>query len=174
MAFLVEDGTGEVVGANSYASVLEFKTYWDDRGFDYTIFAPDAQVERALVRATDFIELKYRLQFKGRRLVLSPLQPLSFPRYGLYAYCTPVEGIPDALKAATHEYAKRALTGELVPDPGGFDATGQVIEATKVKVGPIEKEQRYQAGSGAILRDYPAADNLLTEYLYTPGGVIRA
>lgn len=174
MAFLVEDGTGEVAGANSYVSVAEFKAYWDDRGFVYTSFT-DPQIEQALVKATDYIELRFRNYFRGHRLVTDPPQPLSFPRACLVVRCLLVEGIPDQLKKATHEYGKRALElGDLAPDPAGYDNTGAVLTVRERKIGPIEEKATYESGSSASLRPYPAADSLLEEFVAGAGGVIRA
>lgn len=173
MAFVVEDGTGEDPLANSYASVAEFKVYWDDRGFNYTIYSPDAALERALVKATDFIERKYRRSFVGCRLLSD--QPLSWPRAYAWLYGAPLEGVPVLVKQATFEYAKIELTtpGGLAPNPAGYDATGQLVNATVKKVGPIEIHQKYEAGSGAAFRSYPYADGLLSELVTGAGGVVR-
>ncbi len=174
MAFTVEDGTGEVAGANSYASVEEFEAYWDDRGFDHTVYT-EPQIEYALVKATDYIELRFRNYFLGYRVVREPPQPLSWPRAGVVAHGVLVEGIPDQLKRATNEYAKRALElDDLAPDPGGYDSTGGLIKVRERKVAAIEEKTEYEVGSGALLRPYPAADSLLEEYIAGAGGVIRA
>ena len=101
MAFLVEDGTGLVATANAYISVAEFKAYFSDRDpIDPTIL--NSNIEKAIVKATDFIDLKY-----GRRFAGSPLeqdQPLLWPRD--FDVDNP---LPVALKNATAEYANFAL-----------------------------------------------------------------
>lgn len=180
MALVLEDGTGLILTANSYVSRAEFFTYWVDR-FD-ALFDPTSNayallsVDRALVKATDYIELRFKNRFKGRRLVNFPdPQPLSFPRACLYVRCLPVLGVPKDLKSATCEYAKRVLmnpTG-LAPDPGGYDATGQLISTKRIRVGPIEKESVYEAGTGDTLRSYPAADRLLCDFIFEVDGCIR-
>jgi len=172
--FVVEDGTGEDPDANSYASVADFKAYWDDRGFNYTIYSPDSVIQRALIKATDFIERKYGRNFLGCRL-LGLTQPLSWPRAYVYLHGSVVEGLPIQLVRATHEYAKIALESPegLAPNPGGYDATRQIVNTTIVKVGPVEKHQKYEAGSGANLRTYPYADGLLAELISGSGGVVR-
>ena len=101
-------------------------------------------------------------------------QPLSFPRQGLYdTQGHLVEGIPLSLKQAMAEYADRARVGLLAPDPAQ-DTRGAVTRLRE-KVGPIEIETEYLAGSGRSLRvyAYPAADNLLREFLASSNCVIR-
>jgi len=104
-------------------------------------------------------------------------QPLSFPRINLvdrdgqYVY-----GIPAKLKQATAEYAVRAVSTStnLMPDPT-YDDTGKAVVRKKEKVGPIETDTQYEEGGAAsnIIRVYPAADRLLSEYITPGGGVIR-
>lgn len=176
MSFVVEDGTGTNLNANSYTSLAEFKAYFDDRGFAYSPTYSDAQIQQALVQATDYIDLMFDTRFKGCRLVQDPEQPLSFPRYYLFVRGLLVEGIPTDLKNATSEYAKIVLTTgqSLAPNPGGFDTTGQILQASVQKVGPIEIHATYESGSGATRRSYPVPDGLLAQYMYDTGNqVIR-
>lgn len=174
LVMIVEDGTGEVVGANSYISLAAAKTYWDNSRFDWTIYPPDAQLEGALIAATRYIELRFRQNFLGYRL-LGLDQPLSWPRQCIILYGSPVEGVPQAVKDATCEYARIHLTqpGGLFPIPAGFDATGQIIQESHVKVGPVEKKLVFEAGSATVLRSYPTIDGLLNELIWWSGGVIR-
>lgn len=104
-------------------------------------------------------------------------QPLSFPRINLidrdgqYVY-----GVPAKLKQASAEYAVRAVSTSinLMPDPT-YDGTGKAVNRKKEKVGPIETDITYEEGGAAsnVLRAYPAADRLLSEYVARGGGVIR-
>lgn len=169
MTFTVEDGTG-LNTANSYATVTEFNSYWDLRGFVHSSYT-DAQKQVALVKATDYIELRYRVRFIGTREFET--QALSFPRLSLYDEDgRKVLGVPKQLKNATIEYAKRALTAELVTDP---EESGKVVQRKKEKVGPLEEETEYVLGGHIITyKSYPAADKLLKEYLGAGGGrVVR-
>lgn len=94
-------------------------------------------------------------------------QGLSFPRDDLYLMDgTQVVGIPHDVKVCQFEYAVRALTATLAPDPTQ-DASGRiVIEETK-KIGPIEKSVKF--AEGAVLenafKSYPMADVLMGKYL---------
>jgi hypothetical protein len=174
--FVVEPGDGTEPLANSYVSVEEFVSYWTDRGFDYTVYTTGA-VQRALIKATDYIDLENKYYFKG--YILEEDQPLAFPRQYLYVECRLIEGIPEELKRATFEYAKRVLTGaddgngELQPDGEDRDETGAIIVKKFEKIGPIETETEYLAGTGSEVRSYPSADKWLLPFLKGTCGSIR-
>lgn len=102
-------------------------------------------------------------------------QPLSFPRENLFDRDgVAVAGIPSKLQQATAEYAVRAYSSNLMPDPV-IDDTARTVVAKREKVGPIEEDTRYEEGAALSqeLRPYPAADRLLSEYIATGGRVIR-
>lgn len=103
------------------------------------------------------------------------IQPLSWPRN--YAYDEQgslIAGIPDRLKMAVSEYAVRAVSATLLPDPT-VDPYAGSVQARTEKVGPIEESYEYVAGTvGKItFKPYPAADKLLRPLLLGSGGVIR-
>jgi hypothetical protein len=97
-------------------------------------------------------------------------QPLEFPRSDVYdAAGNLVEGMPDLLKQAACEYANRARSAALAPDP----SVDNSILSKSQSVGPISTSVTYNAG--AILqtiKPYPAADRLLSEFVKS-GGVMR-
>ena len=168
MTFLAEDGTGLEL-ATSLVDVAFADSYFLDRGI--AAWAGVAGVkESALVRATDYIETRFGHLFFGDKK--STLQALSFPRLN-----TGLAEIPIPLKRAVCEYAVRSLSVILLPDPE-IHASGQGLERTRERVGPIEEETRFQyQGVGTeriILRPYPAADILLRGLLRQDSGkVIR-
>jgi hypothetical protein len=167
VSFLPEDGTG-LVASNSYASYAQALAYWADRGL--TVAALQPAVEAALVRATDYLGIRYR--WRGERLTTA--QALDWPRTGVYTTeDMEIDGLPPELVKATVEYARRALAGDLAPDPT-VSATGSVVVSTKRKVGPIETEDAYSdAGSVvATWRPYPAVDRLLRHLIYPEGGSV--
>jgi hypothetical protein len=174
MAFLAEDGTGTDPLANSYVTVEEFAAYWTDRGFDYTTTGTPA-IQRALIKATDYIEQNNFGMWKG--YLLEEDQPLQWPREQVYIGCVEAEAMPKQLKYATFEYAKRVLTsdtGDLQPDPEDRDESGQMVEKKFEKIGPIETDTTYVVGTGGTSRYYPAADKWLLPLLrYTGSGSIR-
>lgn len=171
MAFTVEDGTG-VENANAYITVAFADDYFTDRGVTAWT-GTDAVKQAAIIKATDYIETRWGDRLKGQPEFLDPRQPLGFPRLNLYDRAGQlVEGIPTNLKKATAEYALRALSNELLPDPT-TEANGAVVAGVRQKVGPIETETTYQATMGVrLLKPYPAADRLLSEYVQ--GGGARA
>ena len=102
-------------------------------------------------------------------------QPLQFPRINIWdPEGLPVFNIPLKLQHATAEYAVRARASELYQDPT-VDASGKsVVELTK-RVGPISTSTKYERGSSLsqLLRPYPAADRLLSDYILPAGRAIR-
>lgn len=174
--FVVEPGDGTEPLANSYTSVEEFAEYWTDRGFDYTVYSTGA-IQRALIKSTDFIDLENKYYFKG--YLLEEDQPLAFPRQNLYVGCKLYEGVPDELKRAVFEYAKRVLqgaddgNGDLMPDGEDRDESGAIVLKKFEKVGPIETETEYLAGTGSEVRSYPSADKWLLPFIRGTSGSIR-
>ncbi len=111
---------------------------------------------------------------RGGGDVVTP-QSLSFPRSNLLdREGLVVGGIPPKLKAATSEYAIRAVAANLMPDPT-VDGSGRTIVRLKEKVGPIETDTAFERGGSLsqLLRPYPAADRLLSEYITGGGAVVR-
>lgn len=106
--------------------------------------------------------------------VVTP-QTLSFPRVNLLdREGLDVRGIPPKLRSATAEYAVRAIKAALMPDPT-VDGSGRTITRLKEKVGPLETDTTFEEG-GAIsqlLKPYPAADRLLSEYVTGVGRIVR-
>lgn len=158
--------------ATSYITVDFFKEYHDERGNSYSGFS-DTLIEQAILRATDYIDNRWGLLFKGVRVLST--QALCFPRNHLYdneGYL--VEGTPTKLKKATAEYALRALSVVLAPDPTVDDSLNRVT-LKREKVGPIEEETRFaEGGVPQLVKDYPFADRFLLEYISSQRGVIRA
>jgi len=101
------------------------------------------------------------------------IQPLEFPRSELYdSEGYQVFGMPDKLKYATYEYALRANTAALSPDPVVSESGGKLTKVVE-KVGPIVTEAGYSSASAQITKPYPAADRLLSDYVQHSVGVIR-
>ena len=173
MAFVVEDGTG-LATATSYISLADARAYWEDHDFDHSLYPPDEKLERALIRATQYIETFFGPYFRGCRLNYT-VQRLSFPRQDFYLYGQLLSGVvPEGVAFATCEYAERILVdGSLFPDPGGLDETGALIRRKSTKVGPIEIQTSYDDGTQTLIRPYPEADILLRPFLISASGVIR-
>ena len=167
MAFRAEDGTG-LTNSNSYASVAEFVSFWADRGVDYS--DTDAElITAALINATDYIEMRWASKFIGKRSTEE--QALAWPRDRAYDKdLILLEGVPRKLKLAVYEYAKRALSADLAPDPSVDPNIRQLTET----VGPISTTTIYAGGSSIDKwRAYPKADQWLKELCTQPGGSYR-
>lgn len=177
MAFVVEDGTG-VLDANAYVTVAFADSYFEDRN-QTSWSGSDLEKQGWIVRATDYVETRFYGQFRGYE-AFPGIQALQFPRYlfGYPSVALTTVALPINLQKAVCEYALRAKTAPLAPDPV-VDPSGFQISGTHKKVGPIEKDVEYATrGSGStpqILRPYPAADMLLAGLVKsTQGRVIRS
>ena len=172
MAFTVQDDTGTVTGANAYVTEAEFIAYAADRAMDHSAYN-SADIQVAIVKATDYLDQRFR--FVGERLSGFE-QPTEWPRASAYdIHRSYVNGVPTQVKEATIEYAFRALSATLNPDPT-FDATGATVKSKAEKVGPISEETTYMGETQALisLPRYPAADKKLTRAgLTLQGGDVR-
>lgn len=124
--------------ADFYGTVEEADQYHADRGnaaWAAAAASPDTARIAALVRASGWIDGRYRDRFSGTRTE-GRTQPLQWPRVD----ATDVDGediasdeVPVEIKSATFEAALRELAspGSLAPD---FTRQGQT---TMEKVGPI-------------------------------------
>lgn len=169
MAFVVEDGTG-LDDANAGASDIDADVYFEERAVTAWT-GTDVVKQSAIIRATDYIELRFASRFAGTKEF--DLQALSFPRLDTNGGSI---GVPTAYMRAVFEYALRALSGPLAPDLT-VAASGLSIIAESHKTGPITDSFRYASkGTGSmptIFKPYPAADALLYPLLKRSTGVIR-
>lgn len=165
---VLQTDVGGVPNANAYIDAAFFKSYHDARGNSYTNFT-DTDIEAAIVRATDYID--NRFNWVGRKRVWD--QTTQWPRTNAYdrdRYYQP--GVPLAVKEASAEYALRALSAKLNPDPVR-DSSGRVVQSSKKKVGPIDKEVTYVAGGAYQMPRYPEADERLSRTgLIVKGGTL--
>lgn len=159
MALIVEDGTG-LSNAESYISVVDASTYHSSRN-NTTWTGIDSVLEAALRRATEYIDLVYRTQWQGRRILEA--QALDFPRYGVVdsdGYTLASTEVPIGIIRATAELALRALTDDILPDvktPGTLKV--ELVEMP----GPLKRLRRYEGGSQT--KKYSEIDLLVQEYL---------
>lgn len=141
MAFTVQDDGGNVPGANSYATVEQFYAHHVDRGAAEPNEYPEADVQRALVLATDYIDSRYT--FVGERQAAN--QTTEWPRYNAEDASGHLRlGLPDEVVEACCELALAELQspGALFPSVSQ-DATGQSVKRTRTKVDVVETEVEY-------------------------------
>ena len=158
MSFTVEDGTGKV-DANSYVDVAFANAYFIERDNSVWDSYFDDKKQAALIRATDYIEMRFGSQFSGSRLYPDNPQALSFPRKDASSVSI---GLPTAIKRATCEYAVRSIVADLVADKSNAEGV-----STRVKIGSIEKETTYPftPRPSKEFASYPTADLLIKPYL---------
>jgi hypothetical protein len=128
-----------------YGSLEGSNAYFEQRGNAAWAAGNEEARTAALVRATDYIDQRYRYMlpsgtwqsmFTGVRTD-GRAQPNEWPRTGAVdysGYLLPVDVVPDEVERATYEAAARELSkpGSLSPD---FVASSLAI---RKKVGPIE------------------------------------
>ena len=155
MSFIVQDPDAPKTDATAYIAVQAFKDYHDDRGNTYT--AIDTDIEKAIVRATDYMDSRWT--FAGSRQDAD--QSTECPRSGVYDPNTSllVNQYPSELEEACAEYSMSALAGSLYPS-SNVDSTGLQVKMTKKKADVLEKETEYfqTGGSSSAKRAWPVAD----------------
>ena len=165
MGLTVQDNNGSVAGANAYISVEEFKDYHEDRGTDTSDFDDEA-IEKAIVRATDYLDQRFNFVGKKR---LGRDQTTEWPRTDAWdrdRYY--INDIPPEVKEACCEYALRALAAELNPDPER-NASGVAVLSKSEAVGPISESVTFVGGAVFQMPKYPAADQKLVR-----AGLVRS
>ena len=159
MAIIVEDGTG-LANANSFVTVAEARAYATDRGI--TLPAADVEVERALIKAGDYM-FRYEKNLKGSRVTTT--QRLPYPRYPVNVFGTVIlkTDIPIQLKEAQIELGIESSAGvALRPNGSGR-------EVLMEKVGPIST-QYSETGSGSNTPTFYKALDLLAPLLKSASG----
>jgi Putative DnaT-like ssDNA binding protein len=170
MAFVLEDGSGKDT-ANAYIDETYLDAYWLDT--NVTLTGTTTLKQAAIVEATRYIERRFRKRFRGCIAVYGPPpQALSFPRENLWDFRgILIENniVPKVIQDATAEYARRALTTpeSLLPDP----TDDPFVTKLRERVGPLETETERLPGL-QVLKPYPSADYLISEFLYSGNYVI--
>jgi len=172
---IVEDGT-VVADANAYVTIAFVDSYHELRANVEWTNATKAKKVAAIVQATDYTDSRWR--FVGTRA--DEDQTLEWPRDD----ATDANGndqednVPLVVKQTVAEYALRAITAPLMPDPTVDEENGKFIIYKREKVGPLEEETRFSEYRGrSTLRPYPTADRRLamSGLVLTGGGrVMRA
>lgn len=144
MAFTVETGTG-LSNANSYLSVVDTDSYHANHsGSTDWSGASNADKEKALRLATQYLDVSYDGRWKGSRS--NEAQSLAWPRQNVvdndeYIYSS--NTLPQKLKDAVAELALKVIEGNTLLDD--IDEPG-VIKREKTKIGPLEDETEYIRG----------------------------
>ena len=169
MALIVQDDAGAVSGANAYISLVAFKAYHNARGNNYLAYT-DTEIENAIIRSTDYVDIRFNFigsKLNARDQLTQWPRSSALDRDGWY-----VTGIPLEIKDAIAEYAFRALSSLLIPDPV-TDKTGREVESTEIKAGPITKKVSYIGRGQNTFKPFPKADRILANLLEPVGMIAR-
>ena len=150
--FVIEDGTAKA-DATSYASVAQYRQYWENRGVDYSAVALDT-VQVNLNKATEYIDSNY--DFDG--YVVDDDQALQWPRcesYDRNGYVIDSDTIPTKLIDAVCYMAAQT---------GLNDALDGV---TSISYGPVSKTFNGQG------KTFPVCDKLLKDVVIQGVKVVR-
>lgn len=178
MAIVVEAGTGAAASV-SYVTVAEVRAFIGSIALPT---ATDAEVERAAVLATRYLDGKYRHRLKGQR-TYPTVQALEFPRVGVrlidepqeYYGVTPsfydseysaylaLDAIPQDWKDACCELALRALTAPLAADIAATDR----VKRKKIDV----LEWEYDISN--FQTSYPVVEQLISRFLRSGNDAVR-
>lgn len=168
---IVQDDAGTKVDANTYIDIAFSDVYHDDRGNNTAWTLQDQEVkEIALINAWQYLD--NRFEFAG--IEKNNSQNTRWPRRGCDNRGRFLDVIPVLLKNAQAEYALRAVTAELTPDPVTDETGGKVIEKSE-SVGIISETVKYSSGVPIKnFKPYPAADMLLRDYITLTNRLMRA
>ncbi len=162
MALIVETGSGRP-DAESLCSVEQANAYHAAMGnAAWAALASDAVREQLLRKATAYMRQAYGVRWQGMRAVAG--QALDWPRGGVVVDHIGIAAdvVPADVANACAELALRAATKTLAPDEKPM--------ATRVKVGPIERE--YSQGTSQAVR-FRAVDDMVAPYLTGGRSLIR-
>ena len=172
MVFVVETGEG-LATANSYLAVADADAYFTDHSAPAGWTGSSAVKENALRMATQYLDARYKLCWKGMRRLET--QALDWPRFSAEdrdGYYIDFDNLPAKLEEACAELALRHLTetGGLFPD---LSAPSGGVVSQRDKVGPVETETRW-SGTSSPYKRYSIVEALLADLLRPSGKMVRA
>ncbi len=179
MALVKEDGT-IIAGANSYADESDADAFQTDRGRQAWLDATTEVADAALVRATDYIEGRFGLQFIGQPL--GDVQTLAWPRQNAVYVRTgnafPDDEVPIDIVNACILYANQVIgpDGDDLESMTELSVTPTVsadgaIKMKKEKVDVLEEQTEYFGSGGGgspalrTIQPIPEADRLIRRWL---------
>ncbi|MGL6008380.1 MAG: DnaT-like ssDNA-binding protein [Culicoidibacterales bacterium] len=172
MPLIIEDGT-IVLNSNSYVSVIEARSFADDRGL--VLPSADLNVEKALILAMDYLE-SLKGNFVGN-LVEPGVQSLQWPRKNVKfdEVDFPEDKIPLDIKKAQIQLALESSSGiDLMPTNDGREIIREKVDVLETEYAPSGN------GSGVAAPSFRKVNALLSSFLKSSGfgsaqlNVIRA
>ena len=147
MSFEVQDPDVPTTTANAYISVADWKSYADDRGYDYTTPGyTDDEIQEAIIRASDYTDGRWI--FEGFKYDFE--QSTEVPRSEVYSpqgYA--ITGFPRLFLNGVSEYIKVDLIDgkDLMPNRDNTVTQNRTMLRKKADV--VEKEERFSANNTA-------------------------
>lgn len=170
MALVLEDGTGKA-DANSYGSVAEADSYHATyTGSTVWANAETADKERALIVATQYLDIVYGDRCRG--LKGSQSQALEWPRVDAEdndGYLYDSDEVPTRWKQACFELALRHVSGDELL--AAETTPGRVAEES-FQIGPLKEATKYE-GARPYGYVYPKVEALVRELIARSDRVIR-
>ena len=157
----VEDGSG-LAAADSYASLADADVYHIDRGNTDWV-GTDSSKTRALRRAAQFLDARYRMRWKGVKT--SADQGLAWPRNGVEdedGYAIGSDEFPDAIWRAQCEVARALPYTQKIPSPTSI---------RRVQAGSVAVEFALHKADREII---DLADELVRPFLRPSNRIVRA
>ncbi len=172
ITLIQEDGTG-LANANVYATIAEAAQYLENTGRKDAWGAfSSATKNAALIQGADYLDQKYRRNFKGVRF--SSAQALEWPRSEVYnelGELVPADEIPVEIGEASIEFAFEAAGSPLAPTPVVSDS-GAFVTKQRDKVDVLETETQFSDKYPAqVSRAYPRAKLVLRRWLRQTAGL---
>ena len=163
MALTVEDGTG-LTNADSYLSSADADSYHTKHSNSSSWSGASTSVKEAALRmATQYINVTYRLRWKG--IKIDKDQALDWPRLSVVdrdGYNVAADALPQAIKDACAEMALREVTetNSLIVD----EASPGRIKRETDKVGAIESTVEYMGGRSQQ-KKFTLIDRILSDLI---------
>lgn len=153
---------------DTYGTLAGFKTWADDRAATYPVTSgADAQIEAALVKATEYLDGRYRGRWRGVKA--EDDQALAWPRENVRdedGILLDDDTVPTVVTHAAYRATATILDGtDLTPvlERGGR------VKREAVSAGPVSSETEY-ASDAPARATITAIDDLLRGVLRTTGG----
>lgn len=157
----VEDGS-IVTDANSYLSIDDMESYWDNWGYDYSTLT-DAQINLLLYSSAETLDTMYYEDWPGERA--DDEQTMEWPRSFAYYKDGEVidsDEIPIEVKRAQAKICYLINAGyDLQPILG----TEGTLKGKREKVDVIEAEYSYDTNSSAYTNHYTSLSLLLVRLI---------
>lgn len=167
MALVIENGTG-VAGAESYATVDQFRDYASKRDMDVsTLVGEDAKIEALLRNAADYLQAQdYRgtVSFPPDTATAFPGQGLAWPRTDYWVDTDDLATVllPPAIVQAQIVTALEIFAGN---DPMATTAPGDALPLIQETIGPITNKYASPATGEVLTPILRRVDALLAPWL---------